>query len=107
MKFKAMILALFCTAAQAEFVDGNKLLSNMKDSGYYNQGYALGYVVAIADMGVGFIHCAPYNATAGQMHDMVKNYLENLPAERSYSGDIIVNRVLKATWPCPKKGSAL
>lgn len=107
MNKKALILSLFCTAAQAEFQDGNKLLSMLKDSGYFNQGYAMGYIAGIADMGVGFVHCAPPNVTAGQMNDMVKNYLENTPAERHLTGDIVVNRVLKAVWPCPKKGNAL
>jgi hypothetical protein len=107
MKLRALILALACTSAQAEFKDGNSLLSLLKDPAYFNQGYAMGYVVGVADMGLGVVHCAPPNTTAGQLNDMVKNYLENTPAERHLTGDIVVNRVLKAVWPCPKKGTAL
>ena len=107
MKFKALILAICCTSAQAEFHDGNKLLSMLKDGGYFNPGYAMGYIIGVTDMGLGIVHCAPTNVTAGQLNDMVKNYLENSPAERHLSGDLIVNRILKATWPCPKKGNAL
>lgn len=107
MKYTALILAVFSTAAQAEFQDGNKLLSNLKDSAYFSQGYAMGYIAGIADMGLGVVHCAPANVTAGQLNDMVKNYLENTPAERHLSGDILVNRVLKTVWPCAKRGSAL
>jgi hypothetical protein len=104
---RVLALALMIGSAHAEFVDGNKLLSNMKDSSYYMQGHALGYIVGVADTGVGIIHCAPYNATAGQMHDMVKNYLENTPADRHLSGDTVINKVLKAVWPCAKRGNSM
>lgn len=107
MKYTALILAICCTTAQAEFMDGNKLLGNLKDSSYFGQGYGLGYIAGIADMGLGVIHCAPSNVTAGQLNDMLKNYLENTPAERHQSGDVIVNRVLKSMWPCAKRGNAL
>lgn len=104
----ALILALLLAGtAHAEFKDGNKLLSDMRDSSYYIQGVALGYVTGVADVGVGVIHCAPPNLTAGQLHDMVKNYLENTPAERHLTADTIINKVLKAVWPCAKRGSSL
>ena len=101
-----IILALAAGSAHAEFVDGNKLLSQMKDSSYFSQGHAMGYVAGVADVGIGFIHCAPSNLTAGQLNDMIKNYLENTPAERHLSGDTIVNKVLKSVWPCAKRGNA-
>ncbi len=105
---KAIILMLaLAGSAHAEFKDGNNLLSDMRDSSYYVQGVALGYVTGVADVGVGVIHCAPSNLTAGQLHDMIKNYLENTPAERHLSGDTIVNKVLKTMWPCPKRGGTL
>lgn len=103
---KAIILALaLAGSAHAEFVDGNKLLSQIKDSGYFSQGHALGYIAGVADTGLGVIHCAPSNLTAGQLNDMVRNYLENTPAERHLTGDTIVNKVLKTVWPCAKRGN--
>ena len=105
---RALILALLLAGtAHAEFIDGNQLLSKLKDSNYFTQGYAMGYIVGIADMGMGIVHCAPPNVTAGQLNDMVKNYLENTPAERHMTGDAIVNKILKTMWPCAKRGSAL
>lgn len=97
---RALLLLLFAGAAHAEFWDGNKLLSRIESSNFYEQGLAMGYVIGIADMGYGVIHCAPSNVTAGQLNDMVKNYLNNVPAQRHRSGDVIVNHVLKSTWPC-------
>ena len=105
---KAIILAVaLAGSAHAEFVDGNKLLSQIKDSGYFSQGHALGYIAGVADTGLGVIHCAPSNLTAGQLNDMVRNYLENTPAERHLTGDTIVNKVLKTVWPCAKRGGSL
>lgn len=103
---RAIILSLaLAGTAHAEFKDGNKLLANMQDSSSYSQGIALGYVIGVADVGMGVIHCGPSNLTAGQLHDMIKNYLENTPADRHYSADSIINRVLKTMWPCAKKGT--
>jgi hypothetical protein len=107
---KRLALTLLATAsigvAHAEFADGNKLLKDMTGD-IYDRMHAMGYVVGVFDMGRNVIHCAPNNVTAGQINDMVKNYLDNTPAERHLTGDTIVNRVLKAVWPCAKRGSAL
>ena len=106
MRKTFLALLLCCGVAHAEFRDGNKLLADMQGE-LIDRMYALGYVVGIADMGRGYVNCMPANATAGQIRDMVKNYLENTPAERHLTGDAIVNKVLMIVWPCPKKGNAL
>jgi len=103
---KLLILLAFCGSAHAEFRDGNKLLSDLQGD-IYDRMHALGYIVGIADMGRGFVNCMPENATAGQINDMVKNYLINTPADRHLTGDVIVNKVLKAVWPCAKRGTSL
>lgn len=107
MKRAIILVALLSGAAHGEFADGNQLLSKLRDSSYFNQGHAMGYIAGVADMGMGVVHCAPYNVTAGQLTDMVKNYLENTPADRHLTGDVIVNKVLKAVWPCARKGNSL
>jgi len=103
---KLLILLAFCGSAHAEFRDGNKLLSDLQGD-IYDRMHALGYIVGVADMGRGFVNCMPENATAGQINDMVKNYLINTPADRHLTGDVIVNKVLKAVWPCAKRGTSL
>ena len=106
---KAIILTLaFAGSAHAEFVDGNNLLSQLKDTGsYFKQGHAMGYIAGVADMGYGVVHCAPSNLTQGQLSDMIRNYLENTPAERHLTGDAVVNKILKTMWPCAKRGSSM
>jgi hypothetical protein len=104
---RAFILALLIAgSANAEFSDGNKLLSDMNGDAM-DRMHALGYVTGVFDAGRNLVHCPPTNVTAGQISDMVKNYLNNIPADRHLTGDTIVFKVLKATWPCAKKGSSL
>ena len=104
---RALILALMMAGtAHAEFADGNKLLKDMNGD-IYDRMHALGYITGVFDMGRSVIHCPPSNVTAGQINDMMKNYLENTPAERHLTGDTIVNKVLKAVWPCAKRGTSM
>ena len=106
MNYKAIILTLCCTAAQAEFRDGNQMLSDMTGD-INDRMYSLGYIAGVADTGRSIIHCMPANATLGQVRDMVKNYLDNTPAECHLTADILISRVLKIVWPCAKKGNTL
>ena len=102
MKKLLLIGLLTCSAAHAEFFDGNKLLARLKgDSLDYVQ--ALGYITGVADAMRGISHCPPDNVTAGQLADMVKNHLEASPAARHYTGDQHVVYVLKRAWPCAER----
>lgn len=102
MKRLILIAALACTSAQAEFMDGNKLLADMQGNNT-DQIYAIGYVVGVADAIRGVVYCPPSNVTAGQITDMVKNYMINTPAIRHNTGDRIVSHVLKTLWPCASR----
>ena len=106
MKKLLLAAALVCTGAHAEFKDGNRLLSEMNGS-HTNQMNALGYVVGVADAIMWVTFCPPATISAGQVHDMTKQYLEQYPADRHNSADRIINHVLKSAWPCAKKGQAL
>ena len=106
MKKLLLIVAFVCTGAHAEFKDGNKLLSEMTGS-QMNQMNAIGYVAGVADALMGITFCGPSTITVGQVHDMIKQYLEQFPADRHNSADRIINHVLKSAWPCAKKGQAL
>lgn len=94
-----LILALVCGSAHAEFKDGNKLLAEMNGS-HGNQMMALGYVTGVADALMGVLVCPSANVTAGQLHDMTKQYLEQYPANRHNSADRIISYVLRSAWPC-------
>ena len=103
----AVALLLVCSTAQAEYYSGNELLAKMHSDSVIDRSIALGYVIGVSDMGEGSIHCSPVAVTTGQSRDLVRNYLANNPAERHLPVDLLVNRVLKAAWPCRTSGRGI
>jgi hypothetical protein len=94
-----LILLTLCGSAHAEFLDGNKLLSDMKGAHGFQMS-ALGYVMGVADSIQSVTACVPPSVTSGQVLDMVRNYLEANPAIRHFTADVIVTDVLKRSFPC-------
>jgi len=103
MKRWPILLLAVALNSHAEFKDGNDLLADLNAADNFSRGVALGYIMGVTDMGMSIVHCAPSNVRAGQLKDMIQNYLTNTPAERHQTADIIVNKVLKMVWPCPAK----
>jgi hypothetical protein len=101
-----LTLALLCGSAHAEFWDGNTLHQRLNGTPG-EQNIALGYVIGVSDALLKATHCMPSNVTAGQLRDMMKNYLENTPAVRHFSADSLISTVLKSQWPCPQGGRPL
>jgi hypothetical protein len=103
MKYLLGLLIAACTiTGHTAFKDGNNLLNNINDTSHVGQMVALGYVMGVADSFSNLVHCAPSNATAGQVRDMVKNFLVNRPERRHQAADLLVLEVLVQAWPCPK-----
>ena len=100
-RFISIALLTVSTAASADFYSGNDLLERMQDPA--RSSIAMGYVAGVVDMGSGEYHCAPPDATLGQIRDMVRNYLINTPANRHMSAAVLVTVPLMNTWPCTKK----
>lgn len=107
MKNLLIFAALVCGAAQAEFMDGNKLLADMQSGHIDDRMFALGYIAGVADAGRGTHSCPQPNVTIGQMRDAVRQHLEITPTLRHYTADVIVNHVLGKAWPCAKRGTTL
>lgn len=104
MKYIILCLALVAGSAHAYFKDGNKLLSELNNNSGTQvlPAIGMGYITGVTDALLGITHCPPDNITAGQIRDMVKNYLENTPAIRHLPANQIVSHVLKSVWPCEK-----
>lgn len=100
---RLLILAALCAGtAHAEFKSGNTLLMQIKgDTTDYI--HAIGYVTGVYDTLQGVTHCPPANITAGQVTDMVKNYLEANPETRHNSADRLIGIVLRSAWPCANR----
>lgn len=105
MKRLLIIAALVCGTAHADFKDGNKLLSELQSQDNLDWGISMGYIEGVADAWNGVTHCMSSNTTAGQLRDMVKQYLERNPAIRHYLAERVIREVMKATFPCAKQPS--
>ena len=100
----AMVMAT--TAQAGTFWDGNKLYSKLNGSST-DQMHGLGYIMGVADTMDTINICSPLNVTAGQMNDIVRQYLDAYPTLRHNAADIIVTRALSRVWPCDRKGQSL
>jgi hypothetical protein len=105
-KMKKILAALLLTPcmALAQFETGNSLLSKLKNNtptvGVVDQMFAAGYIIGIADSFYGVTFCPPNTVNVGQLNDVVKNFLEANPEVRHRPADIIVEVVLRNTFPC-------
>jgi hypothetical protein len=99
---KLLAALLFApTLAHASFMSGNEVLSRMNGNSM-EQIHALGYVQGVVDGYTDLFICPPSNITAGQVRDMVKNYLTNLPAQRHRPADVLIREALSSVWPCKR-----
>ena len=107
MKKLFLCLALVASSSHAFFKDGNKLLSEMNSDSptQISQAISMGYVTGVVDALMGITICPPQNVTAGQMRDMVKNYLDNTPAIRHIPANQVISHVMSSVWPCAKPGT--
>lgn len=110
--FLASALSIFLSAysSNAQFKDGNKLLTDCQNNQGINLGYCLGYVAAIADgmidaMVNGRTACIPNGVTQGQLRDIVVGKLIASPANRHLSADVLVAQAIADTYPCADRRS--
>lgn len=100
MKKFIAILLFVPMVAHAEFESGNTLLSKLDSSTIADRMFALGYVIGVVDAYMNVSVCPPQGVTAGQINDMVRNYISNNPATRNRSADLLISEALKQVWPC-------
>lgn len=98
-------LLLSAATAHAEYMTGNSLLSDLKGPAS-DLLFAQGYVAGVFDAGLTITHCPPAGVKLGQVVDMTRRRLEDIPETRHQSADVLILNMLKATWPCAKKPAA-
>lgn len=101
MKKFIAVLMLVPALANAEFMSGNSLLTDMNGS-EMKKMFAFGYVIGVADTFSNSTVCPPANITAGQVQDIIKKHLEDNPATRHYTADSLIRNKLEAVWPCSR-----
>lgn len=103
---KAIAALLFVPAmAHAEFFSGNDLLAKLQGD-VYDKVQSIGYVQGVFDVYVHVTFCPPNGGrdiTAGQIQDMVRNYLTNHPAIRHKTAESLINDMFKQVWPCANR----
>lgn len=93
-------------AAEPAEDNGNRLLSNCSDDGYFMEGFCLGYIRALtisADLimanGNNAV-CIPDGVQAGQVRDMIVAYIRRNPSSRHEHALVLVSWALREAWPC-------
>lgn len=105
MKKLLTTLLLVPTMAHAGFLTGNKLYEGMISEQTVERLYALGYITGVHDALEQTNHCSPSNATAGQVRDVVRRYLDQNPEFRNFDADILIRIALSKAWPCANNKS--
>jgi hypothetical protein len=110
MKKALLMILLIPATSVAQFKTGNQLYGDLTSNETLNRLHAIGYVQGVVDAYQGLIVCPPAGSggvTAGQVSDMVKNYLTNVPGERHLPAAVIIGSSLGAAFPCTKQGKRM
>ena len=107
-----IVLGLCCFCLQpalADFYDGNKLVSDMRefekaerrdpDTKYDSSAHYVGYVVGVHDT-ISNNLCWSGNITVRQVTTVVAKYLNEHPEEWSRPAHQLVARALRNSFPC-------
>jgi hypothetical protein len=97
-------LTALSLAANAQYMNGNKLFSEMNSSSLSDKNFALGYILGVVDSYDEELFCIPRNANAGQLRDVVQQYLARNPKDRHLHGGALVAIALMDVYPCKKGG---
>ncbi len=115
----AWLLGLASMQAQSagvpRFADGDKLYGWLTSKNPIEVSMADGYILGVSDE-ITFWHSevsndkhtkglclnVPAGVTGTQMHDTVKNFLEQNPAIRQLNASAQVHLALQFAWPCKK-----
>ncbi len=94
--------------AVAEVIDGAKLFADCRDGdnpnardSTYKWGTCFGYINGVADALVpAGLYCLPKGASAGQVLDVAKLYIQDHPDKRYLSAPQLIVNSLTEKFPC-------
>ena len=109
MKKFIAVLLIAPAIANAEFITGNQVLSDIQSNDPIRRGFVMGYIAGVADANNSITWCPPQGINLGQLRDMTEQYLIVNASIRNLSGDILIGDMLSLRWPCrqqpPGKGT--
>jgi hypothetical protein len=91
--------------AASSFMDGNKLLAYCRGNAS-DQALCIGYIEGVSDYRVLFREqsgsppCPPSKVSAGQVRDVVLNWLIANPADRNIETALLAITAIDAAWHC-------
>ena len=107
MRKLLVALLMLPALARAEFWTGNDLFNRMSSTDVIERVQAVGYVMGAYDVGVNLFFCPATQTgiTAGQLRDMMFNWLSVNAHRRNESAEKLINEVFARNWPCRNRGS--
>ena len=103
---KLLAALLFVPAmAHAEFWTGNDLYGKLQSVEVYDRMHGLGYVMGTYDAQVHVYYCPKSEnlLNAGQLRDIVFQYLSTNPGQRHRPAYALIMESFRALWPCPNR----
>ena len=102
-KIIAAFTAFLAMGAQAHFIDGNQLLTNIESQTPAERTFAIGFVTGVVDAAQNEIVCVPDRVTIKQVVDISKAHLLQTPSIRHKPAAYIVLKAVSDVWPCKAK----
>jgi hypothetical protein len=98
-----LLLITFTSRGLAQFDTGNHLLTECLSENFYDKGYCLGYITAIADqVGISSTTCFTEQVTRSQVRDVAIRYLQSAPQLRHLPASNLVAVALTQAFPCAR-----
>jgi len=100
-----LLVALFLAqGVQAEWSDGNNLLTECQSSDVFYKGVCGGYIIGVVDMSDGktwdgYSYCLP-DVSIGQLKKIVIKHLNDHPEKLHLSASSLINFALTSAFPC-------
>ena len=104
---KRLLIALTAAltfSAQAQYVDGNRLLKFIDSELWSEKGFAQGYIAGVADSYDEELFCIPPRVTLGQLHDLATSFIRRNAKERHRHAGALVAIAFVEAYPCKKGG---
>lgn len=105
MKKLLVAMLMIPAMARAEFWTGNDLYAKLNSVEAFDRINGLGYVMGVYDAQVHVVFCPPteQGMNAGQVKDMVLQYLAANPSQRHRQGYALVAESFRSVWPCANR----
>ena len=93
---------LFCAQVNADFMNGDRLLTYCRSQNADSKGICMGYVTGVADA-IARRSCFPERLVPTAVVSLVIQWIEQNPRDINKSGESLVTNALSSAYPCKKR----